>query len=143
MTLKNTENNAIINMKSYRRTCSEQDKSELSCGGNYYIKDGKYYITYIEEEGTRVVIKASADSVTVRRMGHFSAVMEYETGRETEFMYRTPYGAIPMQINTHDVVNRLGKNGGGLKFSYSLSSGGGVTENKIKLEVKKYEDEKN
>lgn len=135
--MKNIENNTLINLVSRRSSDGENEKTELSCTGKYHIKDGKFYITYTEEEGTRILIKASSGNVSVHRMGKFGANMEYEKGKQTEFMYRTPYGAIPMKIYTHNIINQLGENGGGLEFSYSLEAGGGITKNTIKLYIKR------
>lgn len=135
--MKNTEDNALISMISIRESDGETDKTELSCTGKYYIKDEKIYITYTEEDGTRILIKVCTENVSVRRMGQFGANMEYEPGKQTEFMYRTPYGAIPMKIYTHYINSHLNENGGNIEFSYSLEAGGGIGENTIKLRVKR------
>lgn len=142
MTLKNIKYSAIIKLISKRNTEGEFDKSELSYSGNYCIKDGKVYITYDETDGTNNLVKVLENSITIRRTGSFSSVMEYVRNEQTEFNYRTPYGAIPMKIKTHRIVNGLNEDGGKIMFSYTLISGGHASENEISMEIRRDENEK-
>ncbi len=140
MTLKNTENNAIISI-----TNASTGMDTVTHKGGFYNKDGHFYITYTEGEESgmgksRVVIKADNGSVTMRRMGEYSTVMHYVLSTETELLYKTPYGNMPMKIKTHKIICRLSEEGGELSFAYGLSAGGETTENELILRVKQAED---
>ena len=48
MTLKNTKENATIELVSKRFAGEDSDEIKFTTGGGYYIRDGKFYITYQE-----------------------------------------------------------------------------------------------
>lgn len=141
MTLKNTKENAIITLVSRRSAGGEQDKIEFTVPGGFYVKDGKFYITYRENSDTgmgdsRVMLKVEPSMITMRRMGEFNTVMVYKTGEVTDFIYRMPFGELKFDINTESITNALNENGGRLEFSYLLISGGETAKNQICLSVK-------
>ncbi len=140
MTLKNTENNAII---SIANTNSDIEPADIA--GGFYKKDGHFYVTYTEGEksgmGTsRVLLRVEENCITMRRMGEYSTVMRYIPGQETQLMYKTPYGEMQMKIKTHKIDNRLTDAGGELAWEYELFAGGDASKNKIILRVKLTEE---
>ena len=134
--MKNTEDCANIYLVSRQDGAAS---TELSASGGFYVKDGAYYITYIEVEGaesTRVLIKVTDSGVTVRRMGECQTVISYIEGKKTELSYRTPYGTMDMAVKTEGIENGLSEKGGTLKLIYTLFAGGEGSEHELLLKIK-------
>lgn len=141
MTLKNSKENATITLVSRQAAGDEKEKMEFTTSGGFYERDGKFYITYEEHSdmgmgNSRVLLKAEPGMVTMRRMGDFGTVMVYKEGEATEFVYRVPYGEMSMKIKTLDIENLLNADGGRLKFSYLLFTGGETIQTQISISVR-------
>lgn len=102
----------------------------------YRESRGVYYISY-KTEDSHVLIKAENDMVIVRRTGGYGSEMIYETGKETEFEYRTPYGSIPMRMSTEYVSFMLGEDGGVIELRYILYAGGDKLINEMKIKIER------
>lgn len=141
MTLKDTKENARITLVSKRCQGKENDEINLDTVGGYYMRDGKFYITYSEHKDmgmgdSRIVLKIEPDMVTMRRMGDFQTVMVYKKNEITEFIYRVPFGELNLKIKTRSIKNELNSSGGTLNFCYDLYAGGEETYNDITITVK-------
>ena len=142
MTLKNTKENATIELISKRISGGDEDKIEFKTGGGYYIRDNKFYITYEDHAdmgmgNSRILLKVEEGVITMRRTGDFQTVMVYKLGEITEFIYRVPFGELNLKIKTLCIENTLSENGGKLSFCYELFAGGEQTSNEITISVKK------
>lgn len=138
--MKNTEQCANISLVTVRDLQGTQDRSELCVQGGFYDKDGIYYLTYTEDAVTgpgdaRVFLKISKDSVEIRRMGEFKAVIRYRQGEITDTLYETPFGKMDIKIRTSKIVNKLSEKGGTLKIFYTLITGGEDVKNEITLDI--------
>ncbi len=141
MTLKNSKENATITLVSRQAAGDENEKMEFTTTGGFYMRDGRYYITYEEHSDmgmgdSRVLLKIEPDMITMRRMGDFGTVMVYKKGEVTEFLYRVPYGDMTMKIKTVKIENSLSESGGKLTFSYLLFVGGDTISTEIDISVK-------
>ena len=141
MTLKNTEENAIIELVNRQSSGELSDKIEFVSDCGFYLKNGCFYITYKEHsdmgmDNSRVIIKLDGDIVTMRRMGEYRTVMVYKTGEVTDFNYHTPFGQLNIKIRTQRIESRFCESGGTLELEYLLFTGGEVTKNEIKIKVK-------
>ncbi len=141
MTLKNTKENATIELVSRQSSGELSNKIEFISDGGYYERDGKTYITYREHRDmgmgdSRVVLKIDGNTVTMRRMGEFQTVMVYKNGEVTDFNYRVPFGEMSIKIRTQRIENCLGSEGGNLAIDYLLFVGSEVTKNEILIKVK-------
>ena len=146
MTLKNTENNVIINIKNLQSDNESTEKTELITEGKFYKKDDRFYIFYSEEESEEtsactVMIVASENDVTMSRKGDFSSKMHYVKGKTEQITYHTPYGNMSMVLKTSDIKNRLTDCGGELKLLYMLSVNGEIINNDLTITVKKRKGE--
>lgn len=106
--------------------------------GNYTLKNGKAYIRYktLHEEGnTLTTVIAEGDTVTIKRSGAVSSSMIFRKNIKTSFLYRLPYGSIPMEIDTEFIKNALSEHGGTLIIRYSLVAQGEKYENNITIQV--------
>ncbi len=142
MILKNTEENASVEMISIQRAGGEENRIEFKQRGGFYIKNGAFYITYRESDdmgtgNSRVILKVSDNEAVMRRMGEFNTVMVYKKGEVTEFVYRMSFGEMNFKIDTKNIENSLGANGGKLIFTYRLISGENIALNQVSITVKK------
>ena len=141
MTLKNSKENATIYLINEQHSGDLSDKIEFTSSGNFYEKEGRFYITYKEHRSmgmgdSRVFMKIEPGCVTMRRMGEFQTVMVYKEGKTTEFIYNMPFGRLSMKIKTEKISDGLSADGGELRLSYELFSGGESTLNDIYLRVR-------
>jgi len=135
LTLKTTEKNAKIILKSAQTSDGTTQRQELITEGEFYNTNGSYYITYLEQnEGmgeSRVFLKITENSAIMRRMGEFKTVISYEQGKITNFVYHVPFGDIDIKIKTKKIENKLSNNGGEIKICYSLFAGEECTQNEV------------
>lgn len=142
MTLKNTNDNALIELVNRQSSGEITDKIEFATEGSIYERGGKVYLTYKEHKdmgmgNSRVIIKADGNEITMRRMGEFQTIMIYRKDEVTDFNYMTPFGVMNMKIKTEYAENSLSENGGYLKLVYLLFAGGEVAKNEVEIKVKK------
>lgn len=74
--------------------------------GQHYLKNGQHYIFYEEAvEGTHETIKNrltfNEAFMQVSKKGPLTSEMHFETGKEWETQYQTPFGTMRMQVKTH------------------------------------------
>lgn len=83
----------------------ETETIEVVVPGNYYLKNGKKYILYeeIEEDGriTKNQVKVFEDGhVEIRKSGVLNTQMIFETGKRNQSNYQTPFGVLPVTLDT-------------------------------------------
>ena len=128
--------NAIITIKNRQRIDKECDDIEVITEGSFYDKNGTYYILYTEgEEGVSTRIKASRQTVSIRKSGASSSDFLYEKGRIHSFVYRMSYGEIAMELATQEVCIELGENGGTIVLDYILEMNLQKIENHLTISV--------
>lgn len=120
----------------------QNEECELIAGGFYsYDKElGEYIIEYDETElsgmsGTKTKIIANENAVQLVRDGDFSSHFVIEKGKKFIGNYKTPYGAIALEIMPTDVDCNLTEDGGLLSFRYSLQLGEENTDNIMSINV--------
>lgn len=140
--MKSIKEYATIHIVNSQRLEGAVKKTEFNSDCEFYKGNNIYHITYKEPSnlGTgeaRVFLKIQGMSVSMRRMGEFKCIMEYEEGKTKDALYETPYGSIDIKISTSRIENEISENGGSLKMRYSLITGGENIENEILFEIKK------
>lgn len=83
----------------------ETETIEVVVPGNYYLKNGKKYILYeeIEEDGriTKNQVKVFEDGhVEISKSGVLNTQMIFETGKRNQSNYQTPFGVLPVALDT-------------------------------------------
>ena len=141
MTLKNTENLALVKIKNIQSIGGEEQETELITEGKFYKSGEKLYIFYQEEEGeetsaSTVMIIIDKDRVTVSRKGDFSSKMNYCQGESEDILYHTPYGNMVFGLKTLKLENNMTESGGSLKVLYNLSIDSEVIVNDLNITVK-------
>ncbi len=138
MTLKNTDNDYIIEVKNTQTIDGGSDVIEETARGGYYERDGKKYIVYDTPcEGgvvtTNVIVKNGC--VTIRRSGGAQSRMMLDVRRKTRSPYFTPYGVWTIEAETERIISTLGAWGGELKLKYTLTIQGGRYHNDMIIKV--------
>ncbi len=138
MTLKSTDKSYTIEVIKNQVIYGETVTVEEKANGNFTLKNGKSYIRYKtrdnkSEISTTVII--DGESVTIKRFGEISSVMEFRRNSVTRFIYRMPYGAMDMEIYTRAVDAAFDACGGTLKLRYTLTVQGEKYENNTTIRV--------
>ena len=123
MTLKNTKNTYIIDVRNVQTIDKATDVITERANGQYYERGDKKYILYkSSDEGAEYSssVIVSSGAVTIKRSGGVKSNMSLELGKRTSCVYHTPYGKINMEIETERIVSDLSHNGGTLRLKYTL-----------------------
>ena len=108
----------------------DSDIIEFMTEGRFFLKDGKYYITYKETEmtglaGTTTTLKVEGEKVTLMRFGANNSQMVFEKGHKYTGHYETQYGAFTIGVMPSDVKVLVGDSGGEINVEYAIEIGGG------------------
>ena len=101
-----------------------------------------YTLSYQESEltgleGTLTTFQVEPHQVTLLRVGEFNSQMVFQLGRRHFSMYETPYGALSVWVNTHDLRAELGEHGGKIQISYAIEIEHNVAgENSFLIDVR-------
>lgn len=88
-------------------------------------------------EGTLTTLRVEQGRVILERTGPLGSQMVFEEGREHRCVYKTPYGTLPMRIQTRKLSSRLSSQGGELSIDYDLELGGaGAGRNVLCIQVR-------
>jgi len=133
---------AFIKIKGIQMTEGDVDKTELFTQGNFYKRNGNYYIAYDESEttgfeGSRTTLKIEGDDkVSLIRTGTAKSHLIMQTGIRTVGYYGTMAGEIVIGVFADEVSSTLTDDGGDVHFSYSLDiNSSKVSQNKVYISV--------
>ncbi|MDO5398739.1 MAG: DUF1934 domain-containing protein [bacterium] len=132
------ENNARIRVVNRQTIDGDTDIIEEHGEGIYSHRGGKHYIMYDTddaEDRSRVTVIAEGRNVRIKRAGSSGGDMLYNTSQKTAFKYRTPYGALDMEINTERICNALNAEPKKLRIKYTLTMQGQRTYNDTEIYV--------
>ena len=138
MTLKNTDNCYIIEVRNTQTIDGVQDVIEEKAAGRYYERGEKKYIIYetAVEGGTVTSSVIVADgAVTIRRSGDVKSNMTFDIRRKTMSPYYTPYGALMISAETDMIASALDSAGGSLRIKYTLTIQGEKYYNDMMIKV--------
>ena len=112
-------------LKGLHLSAGEENNLESCLRGNYFFKNGRHFVMAKEDnEGVITDMRLTFDenSLTVRRSGEVVTELVFEKDKKHDTMYRTPFGAIPIQTSTKEYYVNLkeledGLIEGALKYS--------------------------
>ena len=82
----------------------DDQRIETITRGNYYLKNGKHYVTYEESpDGSvniKTMLKFDESFFELTRKGQYSVHMLFEEGKKNYTDYRTPFGNFVVGIDT-------------------------------------------
>ena len=134
--------NALIEIKGKYSSDNGVDSIELTTLGSFTKLNGKYYITYREQndqtDATVTTVTVDGDNrVTLSRRGEITSRMLLEKGKRHLFHYKTSFAEFMLGIFANKISNSLSDDGGKLNFSYTLDINSGlISENEIEINIK-------
>ena len=134
----------LINIKGIYRGEGDSDVVELFTTGQYYKRDGHYYISYEESEatgfeGSRTTLKVEPDrdTVTLSRTGTATTEIIVERGVRHQCHYDIGVGDMMIGVMGNRIKSSLTDSGGKLEFKYSMDINSLLTsENEMYINVK-------
>lgn len=133
---------ALIEIKGKYSSDNGIDSIELTTLGSFTKLNGKYYITYREQndqtDATVTTVTVDGDNrVTLSRRGEITSRMLLEKGKRHLFHYKTSFAEFMLGIFANKISNSLSDDGGKLNFSYTLDINSGlISENEIEINIK-------
>ena len=121
----------------------DPDETKLMTEGTMEITDAGYLLSYQETEltgmeGTTTTFEVAGGRVTLTRSGTVNSQMIFEEGRQHTSLYETPFGELPVDIQTSSLRHTLSERGGLMEIRYSIAVAHTVTgRNCFKIQVKR------
>lgn len=109
--------------------------------GEYFRKEDTHYCVYEEQpegwdEPYRIMLKWNESLLERHRLGGMASQVTYEAGKCSCDHYRTPYGELLMETDTHRLEIQEKTNGFLLVTEYSIRQDGQkVSENRIEIQI--------
>lgn len=109
--------------------------------GEYFRKEDTHYCVYEEQpegwdEPYRIMLKWKESVLERRRLGGMASRVIYEAGKCSCDHYRTPYGELLMEMDTHRLEIQEKTKGFLLVTEYSIRQDGQrVSENRIEIQI--------
>jgi len=115
----------LINIKGIYANEDDRDVIEIFTTGQYYKKNGDYYISYDETEatgfeGSRTTLKVEREKVTLERKGAANSQLIVEQGVRHQCYYDMGFGDLMIGVSGNRIKSSLTDAGGNLEFKYSL-----------------------
>lgn len=121
----------------------DPDATELVTDGTMELTGAGMVLTYRETEltgmeGTTTTFEIRGAQVILTRSGTVNSQMVFEEGRQHTSLYETPFGDLPVDIQTSVLKHNLSERGGLLEIKYSIAVDHTLTgRNRFKIRVKR------
>ena len=121
----------------------DPDETKLMTDGEMEVTENGYVLTYRETEltgmeGTTTTFEVVGNRVTLTRSGSVNSQMIFEEGKQHTSLYETPFGELPIDIQTSSLRHKLSERGGIMEIRYAIAVDHTVTgRNCFKLRVKR------
>lgn len=129
---------AVINVCGVQIIDGERDSTEIDVVGTLTENDGGFTLSYTEYDDenkeTQTVVCAEENSVSVTKIGEYTAEMVFEEGKRFNCNYRTPFGSINMGVFSETVNATLNTDGGKIELIYNIDFNTGfVSRNEMTI----------
>lgn len=127
----------------------EENSIKMVAAGKHYYKNGMNYVVYEDselsgEKGTSTLLKIADDSLTLVRSGAVMQKQHFAREKESESVYKTPYGNLNLSITTRNIDIIYGSVSGNIDIAYDMSiNGQWQSDNKLHIEICADQTEKN
>ena len=121
----------------------DPDETKLMTDGTMEISEEGIFLTYEETEltgmeGTTTTFEVQDKKVILTRSGTVNSQMIFEEGRQHTSLYETPFGELPVDIQTSMLRHNLSQRGGLMEIKYSIAVAHTVTgRNCFKIQAKR------
>ena len=144
--MSNTEQNLIPVMMTIKGEQyydgMDPDGTQLMTEGTMLLTEEGMILSYQETEltgmaGTTTTFEVQGKKVILTRSGGVSSQMVFEEGRQHTSLYETPFGELPVDIQTSKLLHNLTERGGLMEIKYSIAVAHSVTgRNCFKISVR-------
>lgn len=115
----------LLSIVGMHENAGDEDRTELVTTGKYYLKNGRHYLCYDDDDemGNVVtnVLRIADDRLDIMRHGSQKVHMAFKRGEESMTSYPTPAGNMSMDIYTDELSSRVDENSLEAVLKYSLS----------------------
>ena len=121
----------------------DPDGTELMTEGTMELTADGMILSYEETEltgmaGTTTTFEVQEKKVILTRSGKVNSQMIFEEGRQHTSLYETPFGELPVDIQTSKLLHNLTERGGLMEIKYSIAVAHTVTgRNCFKIRVRR------
>ena len=121
----------------------DPDGTELMTEGTMELTEDGMILSYEETEltgmaGTTTTFEVHDKKVVLTRSGGVNSQMIFEEGRQHTSLYETPFGELPVDIQTSKLLHNLTERGGLMEIKYSIAVAHTVTgRNCFKIRVRR------
>ena len=121
----------------------DPDGTELMTEGTMRLTEDGMVLSYEETEltgmaGTTTTFEVHGKKVILTRSGGINSQMVFEEGRQHTSLYETPFGELPVDIQTSKLLHNLTERGGLMEIKYSIAVAHTVTgQNCFKIRVRR------
>lgn len=131
----------MVSFKSYNKYDEDNsEKIEFLTKGDFFEKDGKYYLKYEEQneyDKVTTTLKIEGEKVTILRYGATNTQMIVEKGKKHLNYYETPHGAFTVGVYSDEVDVNINGNEGNIRLNYNIELNNVITgRNIIKVDFK-------
>lgn len=114
-----------------------RDHTELTADAVLADVSQGWTLSY-DEQGTHTAFMIGYERVVLRRSGALKSEMVFEVGKTHTTVYEMPFGALPVEVSTDSIRQKLSERGGVLEIRYRITVGEQVkSKNSCKVQVKR------
>lgn len=141
------KNNVTVTIQSLQVLETGREAMTQRSEGRLTREGEGWLLTYREGEdsglgATRTTLRLEGERVTLTRTGELTSQMLFQVGRPHTSLYETPYGKLPMTVNTLKLKTDLSHDGGRIDLHYQIQLGGGSAgETRLRLTLRTKENE--
>ncbi|MCI8554800.1 MAG: DUF1934 domain-containing protein [Clostridiales bacterium] len=119
-----------ISITGIQSAGGENDTIQTAAVGEWEPIDDGWLLRYEENEdagmaGVTTELRITETMVVLERSGALCSRLVLEKGKRHLCQYETGYGPLILGIDTQDIDQRLGEDGGELRLSYTMDTGQG------------------
>ena len=121
----------------------DPDETQLMTEGTLEVTENGLRFFYQETaltgmEGTTTTFEVQDTRVILTRSGTVNSQMVFEEGKQHTSLYETPFGELPVDIQTSFLKHTLTERGGLMDIRYSIAVAHTATgRNRFKIQVKR------
>jgi len=121
----------------------DPDETKLMTEGTMEMTEQGMRLSYQETEltgmeGTTTTFEVQDKKVILTRSGTVNSQMIFEEGRQHTSLYETPFGELPVDIQTSSLRHNLSQRGGIMEIKYSIAVAHTATgRNCFKIQVRR------
>lgn len=98
----------IISIKGMQNDFTNNESIEMITTGEYYYKQNKHYINYIDndltnDKETKTTLKISNNQIDIIRFGAANTHMIFEKDKKHMTHYQTPFGDFIISLKTKEI----------------------------------------